>query len=169
MNDTLFTFLLSFALLSIMGWIILFSGILSKRKARLREDAEYTRTTGIIVNHAPKVISTGRTGASKIFWKPVIEFSAEGQDYHLEYDHTMDRDKYPVGKTVDILYDVSDPTHFHLEEDPEFLRPGGDVRIGIIWIIASAVFVYVVLTVVYGERIDFGPLRQVIVDLFHRR
>ena len=81
----------------------------------------------------------------------------------------MDRDKYPVGKTVDILYDVSDPTHFHLEEDPEFLRPGGDVRIGIIWIIASAVFVYVVLTVVYGERIDFGPLRQVIVDRFHRR
>ena len=50
-----------------------------------------------------------------------------------------------------------------------FLRHGGAVRIGIIWIIASAVFVYVVVTVVYGERIDFGPLWQSIADTFNIR
>lgn len=169
MSSSLLAFLLSFALLSIADWIILYMGVRSRREARLREDTEHTRTTGVIVDHVRKVIRTGRSGGSHVFWKPVIEFSAEGQDYHLEYGNIMNREKYPVGKTVDILYDVSVPTHFHLEEDPMFLRHGGAVPIGIIWIIASAVFVYVVVMVVYGERIDFEPLWQSIVGIFHRR
>lgn len=171
MNDmiNMITFLLSFALLSIAGWILLIMGIRSRREARLRENTEHTRTTGVIVDHVLKIARTGRNGGSNIYYKPVVEFSAEGQDYHLEYGNTMNREKYPVGKTVDILYDVSDPTHFHLEEDPVFLRHGGAVPIGIIWIIASAVFVYVVVTVVYGERIDFGPLWQSIADTFNIR
>ena len=171
MNDmaSIITFLLSFALLSIVGWILLIMGIRSRREARLREDTEHTRTTGVIVDHVLKVLRRGRNGGSSIYYKPVIEFTAEGQGYCLEYGNYMDHEKYPVGKTVDILYDVSDPTHFHLEEDPMFLRHGGAVRIGIIWIIASAVFVYVLMTVGYGVRIDLGPLWQSIADTFHRR
>ena len=171
MNDmiNMITFLLSFALLSIAGWILLIMGIRSRREARLRENTEHTRTTGVIVDHVLKIARTGRNGGSNIYYKPVVEFSAEGQDYHLEYGNYMDHEKYPVGKTIDILYDVSDPTHFHLEEDPMFLGHGGAVRIGILWIIASAVFVYVVVTVVYGERIDFGPLWQSIADTFNIR
>ena len=166
---SIITFLLSFALLSIVGWILLIMGIRSRREARLREDTEHTRTTGVIVDHVLKVLRRGRNGGSSIYYKPVIEFTAEGQGYCLEYGNYMDHEKYPVGKTVDILYDVSDPTHFHLEEDPMFLRHGGAVRIGIIWIIASAVFVYVLMTVGYGERIDLGPLWQSIADTFHRQ
>ena len=94
MSSSLFTFLLSFALLSIMGWIILYMGVRSRREARLREDTEHTRTTGVIVDHVRKVIRTGRSGGSHVFWKPVIEFSAEGQDYHLEYGNIMNREKY---------------------------------------------------------------------------
>ena len=112
MNDmiNMITFLLSFALLSIAGWILLIMGIRSRREARLRENTEHTRTTGVIVDHVLKIARTGRNGGSNIYYKPVVEFSAEGQDYHLEYGNYMDHEKYPVGKTIDILYDVSPST-----------------------------------------------------------
>ncbi len=168
MKDWGFAFLLSFALLSIVGWILLFMGIRSRREARLREDTEHTRTTGVIVDHVRKTIRTGRNGGSRVFWKPVIEFSAEGQDYHLEYGNFMDREKYPVGKTIDILYDVSDPSRFHLEEDPMFLRHGGAVPLGIIWIIGSAVFVFVIVAVVFNESMDIRALWQSLSDVLNR-
>ena len=67
MSSSLLTFLLSFALLSIMGWIILYMGVRSRREARLREDTEHTRTTGVIVDHVRNVIRTGRSGGSHVF------------------------------------------------------------------------------------------------------
>ena len=81
----------------------------------------------------------------------------------------LSREKYPTGKTVDILYDVGDPTRFHPEGDTMFLRHGGAVSTGVIWLLASAVFVHVVTTAFYGGRIDFRPLWQSVADISHRR
>lgn len=168
MNDELLAFLISFALLSIPGWMLLFMGLKTRREARLREDREHTRTTGVIVDHVRKTMRVGRNGGTRVLWKPVVEFSAEGQSYHLEYDNYMDREKHPVGKAVDILYDVGDPTRFHLDEDPMFLRHGGAVPIGILWIIGSAVFTLVVVMLTFGESSDIGHLWRSAADAFNR-
>ena len=64
-----------------------------------------------------------------------------------------------VGATVDILYDVSDPTRFHLESDPVFTDPGGGaIRIALIWILLSAALTVFLAVFVGGATFNFRHL-----------
>ena len=150
--------LIFFAATSWIAWMFLFMGLQTKRTSRLRREVEHTRATGTIVDYARGEQRSGRSGVL-VYWKPVVEFTADGQAYRAEYPNRMDRDRFPIGTQVEILYDVSDPSHFHLEMDPVFTDPGGGaIMISILWIIACAVLTLLLAVFVGGLRIDFNGL-----------
>lgn len=157
-----------FAAASFPAWFLLFAGVGTRRDSRRRSEQEYTRTTGVIVDYVRGEMRTGRSGGH-FYWKPVIEFTAEGQSFHLEYGNMMNREKYPDGKEVDLLYDVCDPTHFHLAEDTVFTDPGGGaIRIALIWIIASAALSIGLAVFVGGARFDFHQMWWDLQRFFRR-
>ena len=158
-----------FAATSWVAWMLMFMGFQTKRESRQRSETEHTRTTGTIIDYARGEHRSGRRGIH-VYWKPVVEFIAEGQKYRAEYPNRMDREQFPIGTEVDILYDVSDPLCFHLEADPVFTDPGGGaIRLSIIWIVACAVLTLLLAVFVGGLRIDFRELWYRIRLLFHHR
>ena len=144
--------LLFFAVASFFAWPLLFAGVSQRRESRRRNEQERSRTTGTIVEY---VVKSGATGG----YRPVIEFTADGERLRLEYENPTNREQYPVGAAVDVMYDVSNPSHFHLESDPVFARGGaGAIRIALIWIIASAALTVALAVLVGGARFDFEYL-----------
>ena len=149
-----------FAVASFTGWILLFIGISSRRELRRRIEQEHTRTTGRIVDHVLRTPPTSNN-SSRAYPVPVIEFSAEGQSYRLVYENRLDPDSFPKGETVDVLYDVSDPTHFHLDADPVFCSCGkAAIKFSLIWILASAALTFLLATVVGGFRPDLSHIHH---------
>lgn len=141
-----------FAVASFPAWFLLVAGIQTRRESRIRNEVEHTRTTGVIVDYVLRHINRGRGGGYS-YWRPVVEFTAEGESFRLEYENRMDKNAYPVGKSVDILYDVSDPSHFHLAEDPVFTDPGGGaIRLSLIWIFGAVVLDIILAVFVGGAR-----------------
>ena len=158
-----------FAVASCAAWPLLFAGIGTLREVRQRNERENTRTTGVIVDYVNKVIRTGRSGRIDS-WRPIVEYTADGQSYRVEYANSMSRDQFPEGMSVDVLYDVSDPTHFHLADDPVFLTPGkGAIRVAVIWIVASAALTVFLAVFVGGARFDFGGIGRRVQSVFHGR
>ena len=149
--------LIYFAMTSWFGWIFLFVGISAIRERRAREIREHTLTTGSIVDYVRKETKTKRgVGVS---WKPVIEFAANGRKYRLEYENNMLPDGHPVGEAVAILYDLSEPSHFHLESDAAFYKGGGNlVKLGVIWIVACAALTIIFAVFVGGLRLNFREI-----------
>jgi len=157
-----------FAATSWVAWMLLIMGLQTRMESRQRNETEHTRTTGTIVDYLRGEHRFGKGGVN-VYWKPVVEFTADGQEHHAEYPNRMDKDKYPVGTEVEILYDVSNPSHFHLEADPVFTDPGGGaIRMSIIWIVISAVLTILLAVFVGGLRIDFHDMRYRIGLFFHR-
>ncbi len=138
MSEMTYNVLFCFFMFSMAGWFILFAGISTYRNKRRREEVETTRTTGRIVDYVLKERPKGKGGTS-VYWKPVIEFSVYPHTYRLEYDNALKESLHPVGENVEILYDLNDPSHFHLEDDPVYINGGRKaIRFGVIWILASA-------------------------------
>ena len=157
-----------FAAISWIAWVLLFVGLQTKRESRQRSETEHTRTTGIITEYVRGENRHGKGGVS-VYWKPVIEFTADGRRVRAEYPNRMDRDRFPIGTEMDILYDVSDPLRFHLEQDPVFTDPGGGaIRISLIWIAASAVLTVLLAVFVGGMSMDIRPLWHRLRMLFRR-
>ena len=91
------------------------------------------------------------------------------EKYRAEYPNRMDRDQFPIGTEVEILYDVSDPLRFHLDADPVFTDPGGGaIRLSILWIVACAVLTLLLAVFVGGLQIDVRSLWYRIRLLFHQ-
>lgn len=140
-----------FAVASWMAWILLIIGLRTRRELSDRKEREYTRAAGIIVEY--QASAEGRF----TFMKPVVEFTADGQKLRLLYGNSMSQDKFPPGTEVDVRYDVSDPSRFHLEGDPVFENPGGGaIRIAVIWIVASLILTVFLAVFVGGARFDIG-------------
>ena len=147
---------LFFGMCSFIGWLGLWAGIGTRRDTLRREEQEHTRTTGRIVDYVRKVHRSGRRGGGASYWVPVVEFRADGQSIRAEYENSMDRERFPVGMETDVLYDVSDPSRFHLAEDPVFIYAGSvAIRFAVIWIVVSAVLTVALAVFVGGASVDF--------------
>ena len=143
-----------FAATSWVAWMLMFMGFQTRRESRQRSETEHTRTTGTITEYVRGEHRTGRRGMA-VYWKPVVEFAAGGRRYRAEYPNRMDRERFPVGTEVEILYEMGNPQCFHLEADPVFADPGGGaIRIGIVWILVCAVLTLLLAVFVGGLRID---------------
>jgi len=137
-----------FAAISAAGWILLIVGIAIQRYQSRRLEQERTRATGTVVAHADGS-GTGR------YCLPVIEFTADGQKVRQRCKGTFERERYPVGQTVDILYDADNPTRFHPDAAVE-VNPGRIlVLIGVAWI-AFAVILAGALSGVVERHLDTG-------------
>ncbi len=168
MSELTIKMLVFFAVASFAAWFLLFAGLSQRRDSRRRNEREYTPANGEIVDYVRKETSGGK-GRSYSYWCPVIEFEAGIQKYRLEYENRMDKDMYPIGKTVGVLYDISDPTRFHLDSDPVFTDPGGGaIRIALIWIFLSAVLTVALAVFVGGATFDLGHMWRDIRRAFRR-
>ena len=158
MDEMTMKMLMFFGYTSLFGWIFLFVGIGAMREKRRREAREYTRTTGVIVDYVARKLSNRHTRGS-IWWMPVVSFTADGQEYRLENSNHMDRETCPVGQTVDVIYDVSDPTHFHLASDSAYENGGRTaMKVAVIWILASAAVTVALAVFVGGASFDLSRL-----------
>ena len=157
MQDTLIKMLIFFAVSSFFGWILFFTGISLARSKRRRDEREYSRTTGTIVDFEDLEIRSGRYPTHISL--PVIEFTSYGRKYRVRNSNNLDEDKYLLGATVDVLYDPNDPTHFHLEADASYTNGGRNARkIAMIWILLAAVLTIALGVLVGGYRVDFRHL-----------
>ena len=156
-----------FAVTSFIGWIMLFTGIGTRRDVQRRNDRERARTTGTIVDYVRKVRPMGRS--TRVSWHPVVEFTADGERCRLEYDGYTDREQFPLGMELEILYDVSDPSHFHLEANPVYTNNGATaIRVAVIWILASAALTLILAVFVGGYRFDLNYTWHKIQRFFSR-
>ena len=164
MSEMTMKVLASFAMFSLTGWILLLVGFGARRERRRREDREHTRVEGRVADYVPGK----KPGLAPDLARPVIEFTADGQPYRLEYPDPLSRQAYPVGEPVEVLYDVSDPTRFHLEADEAFYKGGGRlVRIGGLWIAASLALTLALAVFVGGASLDLNVLWHNVVRLAH--
>ena len=135
---------------SLIGFIFIGVALYTKRYQRKKEINEASLATGRIVDVIEKTHHSGRGGTVR-YYVPVIEFSVNDKEYRLENENgSRERDKIIIGKDVDVMYDASDPTHFHLTEyDANEESSNSLFRFGLI-----LVFGAVVLTVIcYVYRI----------------
>lgn len=161
--------LLFFVATSFPAWFLLFAGIGTRRDTRRQEELEHTRATGVVVDYIRREIRTGKRG-SMTSWRPVVEYTAEGQPYREEYKNAMNRAQFPAGTSVEVLYDASDPTRFHLEADPVFIHRGaGAIRVSLIWILASAALSIFLAVFVGGARFGFMDAPHRAPEFFHGR
>ena len=139
MSDEVF-YLILFLGWSLIGWIFVGVAVHTKRYQQRKEETERTPVTGEIVDVVKKVHRSGR-GVTVTYYVPVVEFTANQQTYRLENENgSREKEKIVTGKSVDILYDEHDPTHFHLtEDDANEVSSGSLMRFGLILIGGAAV------------------------------
>lgn len=114
-------------------------GLQQRRDAARKLETELMRTKGMIVDYTPKKFRR-RIYVTGICWLPTVEYRVNGETYRAPNRYYTDREQFPLGTEVDISYDLRDPTHFHLENDPAIHDPGGPaIRLGVIWIILCCV------------------------------
>lgn len=122
-----------FIAFSVGGWILLAVGILFRRRWLRKQEQERVRATGVVVGYA------GNAPANSRRCTPIIEYTAEGQTLRAPCKGPFEREKYPVGETLDILYDADDPTRFHQDADEDIPVGRGLVRAGLVWIAVAAI------------------------------
>lgn len=143
--------LVFFVVATWMAWILLFVGLRTRHELKRRKEQEYTRASGIIVDY--RMTTHGRITTMN----PVVEFTADGEKLRLVYENGMDQGRYPKGAEVDVRYDVSAPSCFHLEDDPVFVNPGrGAIRVAVIWIGLGLILTVCLAVFVGGATFDFG-------------
>ena len=145
MDDLLMRMLLIFVLVNLPAWIFLGIGVYSILTERRRQDREYTRATGKVTELARHEVRTGKYGTRiVIYWKPVVEFNADGTLVkHLSAIYYKEGE-FEVGEVVELFYDLNDPSHFHLEKyyERETYAAKLFIKIALGWTVVAAVIAY---------------------------
>jgi len=150
----IWTLLAIFAAITFAAWILLYLGISQRLESNRRNERERARTTGRIVGYVRREQRTGRRGGRRVYWRPVVEFTAEGRTLREEYENRMDREQFPEGAEVEVLYSAGDPACFHLVADPVFVSGGSEaIRVALVWILAAAVLT-ILLSLFIGAPAD---------------
>ncbi len=145
MDDPLQRMILIFVLVNLPAWCFIGYALYSTVKERRRQDREYTRATGTVTELIPHEVRTGRNGTRiEIYWKPVVEYNADGTLVKHESPIEYREGDFEVGETVDLFYDLNDPSHFHLEKhyEREAYTAKLCIKIGLVWTVVSAVIAY---------------------------
>ena len=177
MDSTLLALIITLGILTLVGIFGLIEALGDRRKWRRREDAERTRTMGVIVDFAEerhryahrhgKVRSTHYVTV----YYPIVHFQADSAEYKLKSTGIVPRDKYQVGQPVDLLYDPNNPTHFHLDRgDMEERSTRGPIIFALVWLTITMATIVVLLSINPELRIQLkrllynaiAPLRSVI-------
>ena len=93
----------------------------------------------------PHQVRTGKSGTRiETYWKPMVEYNADGTLVKHESPIEYREGDFEVGETVDLFYDLNDPSHFHIEKlyEREANTARLCVKIGLVWAVVSAVIAY---------------------------
>ena len=140
MNEFTAAVLITAAIFTLPAWFILFYSFQSRRKWAEKQELERARTTGVIVDYRHETVRRYKGGISHRT-RPIVEYTAEGRRHGEVYEESLSPKEFPVGMSVEVLYDPDHPEHFHIESDPYLPKAASTLfRIGIIWlVVASAV------------------------------
>ena len=143
MNEQIFAGLILFALASLVGWCFIGIGLKGRRNRHRREELERARATGIVVELIRQE-STVRRGRV-VFWRPVVECVIDGRTLRLESDTGYWENQVALREEVEILYDPSDPSRFHLVKLQEHERRSEGLMIfsGVFWVAIAAVIAWI--------------------------
>ena len=125
---------------SLIGFIFIGVALYTKQYQRKKEIHECSLAMGKIVDIVEKKHHSGRGGTVR-YYVPVVEFAANNVEYKLENENgSRERDEITIGKSVDIMYDPNDPTHFHLTEDEANEQASNRLlRFGLIIVFCAAI------------------------------
>ena len=141
MNSTLQAVIVTLGIFALAGLFGLIEALGNRRVWRRREEAERTRTTGVVVGFVEER-HRYRSGKSLnahyvTVYYPIVRFQADGVEYKLKCTSIVPRNKFQKGQAVDLLYDPDNPTHFHLDR--------GDMEERSTW--GTIIFALVLLTI----------------------
>ena len=141
MNSTLQAVIVTLGIFALAGLFGLIEALGGRRVWRRREEAERTRTTGVVVGFAEerhRYRSRRSLNAHYVtVYYPIVRFRADGVEYKLKCTSIVPRDKFQEDQAVDLLYDPNNPTHFHLDR--------GDMEERSSW--GTIIFALVLLTI----------------------
>ncbi len=139
MSEIMYSFIL-FLGLSLLGWIFVGIAVHTKRYQQKKELSERSAAPGKIVDVVKRVQPAGR-GRPAVYYVPVVEFEADRRLYRLENENgSRNIEDIVIGRSVDVLYDENDPSHFHLADDDANEEAAHSLmRFGLIIIAGAAV------------------------------
>lgn len=150
MNSTLQAVIITLGIFALAGLFGLIEALGDRSKWLKREEAERTRTTGVIVGFAEERHRYRRRGSLNAHYVtvyyPIVRFRADDVEYELKSTSIVPRDQYPEGQSVDVLYDPNNPTHFHLDRgDAQERSNRGTIIFALVWLACSLVAIVLLL------------------------
>ena len=139
MDSTLRAVIVTLGILAMAGLFALIEALGDRRAWRRREEAERTRTTGVIMGFAEER-HRHHSNRSPIahyitVYYPIVRFQVNGVEYQLKSAEIVPRDQYREGRSVELLYDPNDPAHFHLDRgDLQERSARGTVIFALAWL-----------------------------------
>ena len=150
MSSTLQAMIITLAIFALAGLFGLIESLGDRRKWLGREEDERTRTTGVIVGFAEERHRYRHRKPLKVHYVtvyyPIVRFQVDGVEYELKGAEIVPRDKFREGQEVDLLYDSSNPTHFHLDRgDVEERSNRGAIIFALVWLSCTVGIIVVLL------------------------
>ena len=150
MSSTLQAVIITLGIFVIAGLFGLIEALGDWSKWLKREEAERTRTTGVIVGFAEERHRYRRRRSLNAHdvtvYYPIVLFRADGVEYELKSGGIVPRDKFQEGQAVDLLYDPNNPTHFHLDRgDVQERSNRGTIIFALVWLVCSLVAIALLL------------------------
>lgn len=152
MNSTLLAVIITLGIFALAGLFALFEALGDRSKWLKREEVERSRTTGVIMGFAEERHRYRRRRSLNAHYVtvyyPIVRFQADGVEYKLKCTSIVPRDKYPEGRSVDLLYDPNNPTHFHLDRgDAQERSNRGTIIFALVWLAIAVATIVVLLSV----------------------
>lgn len=118
-----------------IGCFLAVIGLTTRRQWQAKHDRERARAQGTVVDHAQK--TSGSRG--RPICHPVISFTVDGSEQRSEWRTLAVAEEWPVGRSVEVLYDPDHPENIHLAEEELQSPPDTILRTGIIWLVCALV------------------------------
>ena len=152
MNSNLLAVIITLGIFAIAGLFGLIEALGDRSKWLKREEAERTRTTGVIVGFAEERHRYRRRRSLNAHYVtvyyPIVRFQADSVEYELKSTNIVRREKFHEGKSVDLLYDPNNPTHFHLDRGyMEDRSTRGTIIFALVWLTIAVATIVVLLSV----------------------
>ena len=152
MNSTLLALIITLGIFALFGLLALIENIYDRHKWHRREQAEHARTTGVIVGFAEERHRHGKVRNRNVHYVtvyyPIVLFQVDGVEYVLKSTSIVPRDIFPEGQSVDLLYDLNNPIHFHLDRGDMEARSTRDAIIfALVWLTITVATIVVLLCI----------------------
>ena len=150
MNSTMLAVIITLGIFVIAGLFALIEALGDQSKWLKREEAERTRTTGVIVGFAEERHRYRRRRSLNAHYVtvhfPIVHFQVDDVEYRLKSRGIVPRDKFREGQSVDLLYDPNNPTHFHLDRrDTEERSARGTIIFALVWLTCTLTMIALLL------------------------